>query len=404
MENLKINEEFKSLIPPLTNEEYYMLETSIAAEGCRDALITWQGYIIDGHNRYEICKKHNVEFNVLKKDNFETESDVKLWMINNQIGKRNLTNIQKAELAIAIEKIEQILAKERQLANLKQFSDKQETAETSLSTVPPDLVERGEPDKDLEEELGLWKFAVDTVPPDLVERARDGEALVRAAQKVGVGYETVRKTKRILEKAPEEVIEKVRKGEVSIDRAYHKIQRAERLEKNKVTEWPKGKYRIIYADPPWKYGDERSGMGGAADQYSLMDLEDIKALEVKDLAEEDSVLFMWGTAPLLKEALEVIEVWGFQYKTHMVWNKQKGPQGNYVSPRHELLFIATKGSCTPDTNDRPNSVQTIERTGRHSEKPQEFRSLIEQLYTYGNKIELFTRKQIEGWEGFGNEI
>jgi N6-adenosine-specific RNA methylase IME4 len=87
----------------------------------------------------------------------------------------------------------------------------------------------------------------------------------------------------------------------------------------------------------------------------------------------------------------------------MIWNKVKPNMGNYVSPRHELLFIATKGSCTPDVNERPNSVQTIERTGRHSEKPQDFIGIIETLYTYGNKIELFARKQVDGWEVFGNE-
>lgn len=366
MENLKINEEFKSLIPPLTREEYYILEISIVAEGCREAIITWQGYIIDGHNRYEICKTHNIAFEVLEKDDFETESDVKLWMIYNQIGKRNLTNIQKAELAIAIEKIEQVKAKARQ-------------------GIRNDLKE-------------------DDIRPDLALSSESGKALELAAKKAGIGYETVRKTKQILDKAPEEVIAKVRKGEVSIDRAYQKVKREEKLAKNKAIQWPEGKYRVIYADPPWKYGDERSGMGGAVDQYSLMDLSDIKVMPVKDLAEDNAVLFMWGTAPLLKEALEVIEAWGFNYKTHMIWNKVRPNMGNYVSPRHELLFIATKGSCTPDTTERPNSVQTIERTGRHSEKPQEFRALIEQLYTYGNKIELFARKQIEGWEAFGNEI
>ncbi len=364
--DLKIKEEFKSLIPKLTAEEYEGLEKSIIQDGCRDKIITWNGYIIDGHNRYEICKKHNIAFEVLEKDNFANEAEVKLWMIYNQIGKRNLTNIQKAELAIKIEKIEQVKAKARQ-------------------GIRNDLKE-------------------DNIRPDLALSSESGKALELAAKKAGIGYETVRKTKHILEKAPEEVIDKVRKGKVSIDRAYQKIQKAERLEKNKAIQWPEGKYRIIYADPPWKYGDERSGMGGAVDQYDLMELEDIKELPVKDLAEEDSVLFMWGTAPLLQEALEVMVSWGFQYKTHMVWNKQKGPQGNYVSPRHEILFIATKGSCTPDVIDRPNSVQTIERNGRHSEKPEEFRNIIDTLYIYGNKIELFARKKVEGWESYGNEI
>jgi hypothetical protein len=119
-------------------------------------------------------------------------------MINNQFSRRNLTNIQKAELAIEIEKIEQVQAKERQGAR-----------------------------NDLKS---------DNIPLDLVECPRQGESLVEAAKKAGIGYETVRKTKHILEKAPEELVEKVRKGEISIDRAFIQIQKAECLEKNKATD------------------------------------------------------------------------------------------------------------------------------------------------------------------------
>jgi len=78
--------------------------------------------------------------------------------------------------------------------------------------------------------------------------------------------------------------------------------------------------------------------------------------------------------------------------------------GHYNSVRHELLLIATKGSCIPDNVELFDSVQSIERTDRHSEKPEEFRKIIETLYIYGNKLELFARKSVEGWEVFGNEL
>ena len=76
--------------------------------------------------------------------------------------------------------------------------------------------------------------------------------------------------------------------------------------------------------------------------------------------------------------------------------------GCYNSVRHEILLIATKGSCTPDNSELIDSVQSIERT-KHSEKPEEFRQIIETLYKYGNKIELFARNKIEGWDVYGNE-
>jgi len=346
--DLKINEEFKSLIPKLTAEEYEGLEASIIQEGCRDKIVTWKGYIIDGHNRYEICNKHSIAFECLEKDNFETEADVKLWMINNQFNRRNLPIATRMKLAYRFKEIEAEKARDRQ-------GTRTDLIENNNISLP----------------VGL--------------REEKGKTLEKLAQKAGVSRATAEQYDAIQRKGTDEQKAKVDAGDSSIKKVYTQIQRAERLEKNQATEWPKGKYRVIYADPPWKYDDERSGMGGAIDQYDLMELEDIKALPVKDLAETDAVLFMWATAPLLKEGIEVVESWGFKYKTHMIWNK-------------------TKGSCTPDTKDRPNSVQTIDRTGRHSEKPEEFRKIIETLYTYGNKVELFARTAPEGWGAYGNEI
>jgi ParB-like chromosome segregation protein Spo0J len=99
--NLKISKELQALIPPLTKEEYEKLEVSILSEGCREALIVWKNgsdfILIDGHNRYEICKKHNVLFTTQTKE-FSGISDVKDWMINNQLGKRNVTEEVKSYL------------------------------------------------------------------------------------------------------------------------------------------------------------------------------------------------------------------------------------------------------------------------------------------------------------------
>lgn len=286
-------------------------------------------------------------------------------MIDNQFDRRNLSELVRMDLALERKSFVEQRAKER------------------MHHIDSDVEPRSPV----------------TYPPE-----EQGKTLEILAKQAGVSYGKLFQYNKVLEKGTKEEVQAVKNNEISVKGAYQKIQKAERLEQNKQLEWPKGKYRVIYADPPWKYGDERSGMGGAADQYDLMELEDIKALPVADLAEDDAVLFMWATAPLMREAWEVLDAWGFKYKTQFIWNKCKGPVGNYISVRHEHLILATKGSCTPDVTDRPNSVQTIERTGRHSAKPEEFRQLIEQLYTYGNKIELFTRKKVEGWVGYGNEI
>jgi N6-adenosine-specific RNA methylase IME4 len=163
------------------------------------------------------------------------------------------------------------------------------------------------------------------------------------------------------------------------------------------------KYRIIYADPPWKYGNAMPDyVTEPQDYYLLMDTADICAMPVKDLTEDDAVLFLWSTSPHLPEALEVIKAWGFNYKTTFIWDKVKHNMGHYNSVRHEILLVCTKGACTPDVKKLFDSVVSIERT-EHSKKPEYFREIIETLYTYGNKIELFSRSAPDGWDVFGNQ-
>jgi N6-adenosine-specific RNA methylase IME4 len=133
-----------------------------------------------------------------------------------------------------------------------------------------------------------------------------------------------------------------------------------------------------------------------------MTISELCALGVANVAEDNAVLFLWVTSPLLENAFDIIKAWGFKYKTSFVWDKVKHNMGHYNSVRHELLLVCTRGSCTPDVGKLFDSVQSIERT-EHSAKPQEFRDIIETIYTHGNKIELFARNKSEGWSVWGNQ-
>lgn len=167
---------------------------------------------------------------------------------------------------------------------------------------------------------------------------------------------------------------------------------------------PDGKYRVIYADPPWKYGNTMPNyMGVQDDHYPLMTIDEICNLPVKDLAEDNAVLFLWATSPILEEAFQVIRAWGFEYKSSFVWDKVKHVMGHYNSVRHEFLLVCTRGSCMPDVLKLFDSVVSIERT-EHSVKPDYFREMIDTIYPNGRRIELFARKQIDGWDSYGNEF
>jgi len=111
--NLIIEQEFKELIPPLSPDEYSGLEESLLAEGCRDALVVWNGVILDGHNRYEICKKHGIEFQTIEKS-FSDKDAAKVWIIENQFSRRNLPLYVRGELMLKLKPLIAAKAKENQ--------------------------------------------------------------------------------------------------------------------------------------------------------------------------------------------------------------------------------------------------------------------------------------------------
>lgn len=208
---------------------------------------------------------------------------------------------------------------------------------------------------------------------------------------------------QMLASLPEEKFEEVRTGQ----KPLLAVKREIRLGKaSKETTLPDGKFRVIYADPPWSYGNQLAPehYGPAKNHYATMSIQQLCDMPIKDLTEENSVLFLWVTSPLLNECWPVIKAWGFDYKTSFVWDKVKHNMGHYNSVRHEFLLICTRGSCTPDAKELHDSVISLERSKTHSEKPEYFRELIGKLYTHGRKLELFSRKVVDGWERHGNEI
>jgi N6-adenosine-specific RNA methylase IME4 len=170
-----------------------------------------------------------------------------------------------------------------------------------------------------------------------------------------------------------------------------------------TTPAPEGKYRIIYADPPWSYGNTMPDhFGEQRDHYAVMALADICAIPVKNWVEDNAVLFLWVTAPIAEEAFDVVRAWGFEYKAKFVWDKIKHVMGHYNSVRHEELYICTRGACQPDKQQLFDSVQSIERSKNHSEKPVEFYDIIETIYTHGRKLEMFGRRKRDGWDVYGH--
>ena len=231
---------------------------------------------------------------------------------------------------------------------------------------------------------------------------------------IGITYDESANA-RLISKEQEivrDVVEQLKKDDnkvvtpFAVQREVRKIKReslSAEISKNNDKLDTKKKYRVIYADPPWKYGNTMPEyFTEQADHYPLMSIKEICQMPVKEIVEDNAVLFLWVTSPILEESFEVINAWGFKYKASFVWDKIKHNMGHYNSVRHELLLICTRGSCQPDVRKLYDSVQSIERT-EHSKKPEEFRQIIDHIYCDGNRIELFARKQTENWEVWGNE-
>ena len=163
------------------------------------------------------------------------------------------------------------------------------------------------------------------------------------------------------------------------------------------------RYRVILADPPWRYDFHATDRRAIENQYPTMPIDEICDLPIPDLAKSNSILFLWATSPKLPEALSVVKAWGFEYKTCAVWVKDRIGTGYYFRQRHELLLVAKKGSPkVPEPANRRDSVFEFPRR-EHSRKPDSVYEAIERMYPGIVPLELFSRRPRDGWHAWGNE-
>lgn len=185
---------------------------------------------------------------------------------------------------------------------------------------------------------------------------------------------------------------------------------------------PSATYDIIYADPPWDYngkmqydkssiktenvGFEKAIFISSAEfKYPTLKLKELKGLDVKSIAADDCLLFMWATGPQLAYAVELGQAWGFDYKTiAFVWDKMVHNPGRYTLSQTELCLVFKKGKIpTPRGARNIRQLLQIPR-GKHSEKPEIAIDGITKMFPQQRKIELFARKNYNGWDSWGLEI
>lgn len=160
------------------------------------------------------------------------------------------------------------------------------------------------------------------------------------------------------------------------------------------------KYQIIYADPPWQY--KRKGKFCAGRYYDTLTTKEICSLQVGELADDNSLLFLWTTNSFLRDAFDVVEAWGFQYKTCLTWAKSHYGLGYWLWGQTEHCFLCAKGKHNRITPPLGTTLINAPKS-KHSKKPKEVRDLINK-FPHKDKIELFAREKTEGWDVWGNEV
>jgi len=315
---------------------------------------------------------------------------IELAEIDENLIRNELDAISIGELAIRRDEILELLGQRATSGTNIKNSGTGETASPVPKTTESIAQEIGIGERTLQHNKQLARNLV----PEAKEVVRSSEITKRDALKIA----------RMEPEQQKAVVEKLASGEAKSVVDARRILAKENVH-DTATLNADAKYRVVYADPPWAYGNRLAdGYGAAENHYPTMSIEELSLLPVTEITDDNAVLFLWTTSPLLEESFAVIRAWGFKYKTSFVWDKIRHNMGHYNSVRHELLLVCTKGSCTPDVPKLFDSVVSVERTDKHSEKPEIFREMIDTLYTHGRKVELFARKPAEGWDVWGNQL
>jgi len=363
---LNIDKEFQSIIPPLSKEEYIGLKQSIIAEGCRESLIVWDNTIIDGHNRFEICTKHDIEYKTTE-HNFNDRTEAICWIIDNQLGRRNISKYDQYILKYKKADILRLEGKAKQ-----GYESNSVLSVTDKTDIPHNT------QKIIADELG-WSTG-------------------QVAQ-----AEVVRR------KASPEVKKQLSSKEITINKAYTDIKKEERqaniqqqiedIESGKA-ELPEGLFEVINIDPPWNYGVPYDANGRrVASPYPEMNQDELKELNIPSA--ENSIMFLWTTHKFIWDAKELLETWGFNYRSLIVWDKEKIGMGDLFRMQCEFCLVGIKGKPVMNNN---HTWRDIIRESRreHSRKPELFYSMVNELCV-GRKLDYFSRAERDGWEVFGND-
>jgi len=358
MNNYKLFEfhKFADIFPMIHGVAFEELKKDIKEQGLQQAIVLYEDKILDGRNRFKACLELNI------KPHFEEYkgNNPLNFVISLNLKRRHLNESQRGIIASKLATMTQGMRTDLELsANLRNVISQEDSAKllnVSVRTIQSiKQIEREAPDKIREIEIG--------------------------------------------NKTANEII-----SEIKIKKRMEKISnQREELKKDNLN-LPKGKYEIIVIDPPWEYGNVDNYnpdyyMNRVANPYPEMNIEQIKNLKIP--ASDNCVLWLWTTHKYIFECRNILNQWGFRDVSILTWVKTKMGIGKWLRSKSEYCVMAVKGN--PIINLTNQTTVLIAENNAHSQKPQEFYNLVDEL-CIGRKLDYFSRQKRDGWDVFGDEV
>lgn len=414
------------IFPLIEGEEFDALVSDIRSHGLREQIVLLGKQILDGRNRYRACLaagllpesldvatvghlKYFRQF-VAAGQPAPSEDDLWTFISSKNLHRRHMTASQRAMAMIDYEGYRHGGSRRAQDANL--HLEGLEPAQPGPTR--SELAERGHVSERM---LASAAVVRDNAIPELKEAVRQGRLAVHSIEEIA--QQPAEQQRAILDSLPRDDKGKLTKEakkalapvvkEIRDEKQGEKKERRDQREQDLAKEiraLPNKRYGVIYADPEWRfkvYSDD-SGMDRSADNhYPTSETDAICARPIPDIAAKNCVLFLWATAPMLPDALRVMEAWGFAYKSHAIWSKDQIGTGYWFRNQHELLLVGTKGKVpAPAQGMQLSSIFACPR-GEHSAKPDAAYEMIERYFPNLPKIELNARRARPGWDAWGNE-
>lgn len=366
-------DKLQDFLPALSTYELDELTKSIAKHGVLQPIFVLpDGRIIDGFHRWKLSAG-KAPFKVLKM----SESDAFMLGVIMNIARRNLSHAQLKRVRLELWRDRKKLKRLILALRKAKKTQAQVASETGVPQQTISRIEKGD--------TSFTHLGNACIPDCRVSIPKQEHEQIFKRIKAGEAQRQIAADYKVSQQRVSQIVKRV-------DTKKHQ----------KTPELPKGEYNVILADPPWKYDFEISSTRDIEAKYPTMGLEEICILKIPTTS--DSVLFLWTPMPKLREGLHVLEKWGFEYKTGLVWVKDKIGMGYYARSRHELVLIGIKGEMhPPEPEHRPDSVIIAPRK-KHSRKPSKLHEIIEKMYPHGKYLELFARTRRKNWIAWGNEV